>query len=163
MKIVNPICVTLCVVAIGMVVQSGYGYCEEKASSSDVELLRSDIRTQKMALISERMHLTNQEADVFWPLYRRYDVELASINDRKMLLLKDYLSHYSTLTEAQTKELAEELIDVDQSTVDLRKRFFGEMQKALTAKTAARWLQLERRLQVFLDAQLAKDIPTMKH
>lgn len=161
MKIVNSICLCLFVVVTGTLVQSGHGYSEETASNSDIELLRSDIRTQKMKLISERMHLTNQEADTFWPIYRRYEVELATVNDHKIALMKDYLNHYASLDEPRTKQLAQGLIEVDQATVNLRKQFFGEFEKALTAKTAARWLQLERRLQVYLDAQLAKDVPAM--
>ena len=65
------------------------GFCEEAVSNSDIELLRSDIRTQKVALITDRMQFTNQEADAFWPMYRKYEVELAAINDRKISLLKD--------------------------------------------------------------------------
>ena len=93
---------------------------------------------------------------------RKYEVELAAINDRKIFLLTDYVSRYDTMNDDQAKQLAQGVLEVDQGTVDLRKRFFGELEKVLTAKTAARWLQLERRLQLFLDAKLAKDVPTLK-
>lgn len=152
---------TLFLVVMATMVQSHDGYGEEPATNSDIELLRSDIRTQKMALIADRMHFTNQEADAFWPIYRKYEVELAAINDRKISLLKEYMSRHDTLNENQTKQLAQGVLEVDQATVDLRKRVFGELEKALSAKTAARWLQLERRLQLFLDAKLAKDVPTL--
>lgn len=162
MKILNRLCMTLFVLMIVLVLQSRDGYCEESVSNSDIELLRADIRTQKAALIADRMHFTNQESDAFWPIYRKYEVELAAVNDRKISLLKNYVNHYDTMNDDQTKQLAEGVLEVDQATVDLRKRFFSEVEKALTAKTAARWLQLERRLQLYLDAKLAKDVPTLK-
>lgn len=162
MKILNRLCMTLFVLMIVLVLQSRDGYCEEPVSNSDIELLRADIRTQKAALIADRMHFTNQESDAFWPIYRKYEVELAAVNDRKISLLKNYVNHYDTMNDDQTKQLAEGVLEVDQATVDLRKRFFSEVEKALTAKTAARWLQLERRLQLYLDAKLAKDVPTLK-
>ena len=56
---------------------------EERVASTEFELLRSDIRTKKMMLISERMELSGKEADAFWPIYRKYDVDLAAINDKK--------------------------------------------------------------------------------
>ena len=162
MKIANRPCVMLCLITIWTMIAVPHAYAEEAVSNSDIELLRSDIRMQKAALVADRMHFTNREADVFWPIYRKYEVELAAINDRKILLLKDYVSRYDTMTDDQAKQLAQGVLEVDQATVDLRRRFFGELEKVLTAKTAARWLQLERRLQLFLDAKLAKDVPTLK-
>lgn len=162
MKIANRPCVILCLITIGTIIAVPHAYADEAVSNSDIELLRSDIRTQKAALVADRMHFTNREADVFWPIYRKYEVELAAINDRKIFLLTDYVSRYDTMNDDQAKQLAQGVLEVDQGTVDLRKRFFGELEKVLTAKTAARWLQLERRLQLFLDAKLAKDVPTLK-
>ena len=162
MKIANRPCVILCLIMIGTMIAVPHAYAEEAVSNSDIELLRSDIRTQKAALVADRMHFTNREADVFWPIYRKYEVELAAINDRKIFLLTDYVSRYDTMNDDQAKQLAQGVLEVDQGTVDLRKRFFGELEKVLTAKTSARWLQLERRLQLFLDAKLAKDVPTLK-
>lgn len=162
MKIANCPCVILCLITIWTMIAVPHAYAEEAVSNSDIELLRSDIRTQKAALVADRMHFTNREADVFWPIYRKYEVELAAINDRKIFLLTDYVCRYDTMNDDQAKQLAQGVLEVDQGTVDLRKRFFGELEKVLTAKTAARWLQLERRLQLFLDAKLAKDVPTLK-
>ena len=162
MKIANRPCVILCLITIGTIIAVPHAYADEAVSNSDIELLRSDIRTQKATLVADRMHFTNREADVFWPIYRKYEVELAAINDRKIFLLKDYVSRYDSMNDEQAKQLAQGVLEVDQATVDLRKRFFGELEKVLTAKTAARWLQLERRLQLFLDAKLAKDVPTLK-
>jgi hypothetical protein len=156
MKIANRPCVILCLITIWTMIAVPHAYAEEAVSNSDIELLRSDIRTQKAALVADRMQFTNQESDAFWPIYRKYEVELAAINDRKIFLLKD------SMNDDQARQLAQGVLEVDQATVDLRKRFFGELEKVLTAKTAARWLQLERRLQLFLDAKLAKDVPTLK-
>ena len=79
---------------------------EESVSNSEFELLRSDIRTKKMALIAERMEFSGKEADAFWPIYRKYDVELAAINDKKIALLMDYMHSHKTLDDAKAKELA---------------------------------------------------------
>jgi hypothetical protein len=162
MKTLTRMCFALFLMAMGTTVAPRDVYCEEAVSNSDVELLRSDIRTQKAALIADRLKLTNQEADAFWPIYRKYEVELAAINDRKISLMKEYLSVYDKLDDAQTRQLAQRLLEVDQATADLRKHYFGEMEQALPVKTVARWLQLERRLQLFMDAKLAKDLPGMK-
>ena len=49
-----------------------------------VELLRSDLRAQKVAIITEVMQFTEAEDAKFWPIYREYETELAKINDDRM-------------------------------------------------------------------------------
>ena len=41
-----------------------------------VELLRSDVRTEKIAIITEVMGFTEAEDTAFWPIYRAYDAEM---------------------------------------------------------------------------------------
>ena len=131
----------------------------ESMSESDFELMRSDIRTKKAALIADRMKFTDQEAAAFWPVYRQYETELAAINDKKVSIMKKYISHHQSLNDSQAKQLVDDVFDVDQKTLDLRRKCYAALDKALPAKTIVRWLQLERRLQLLIDAQLAKDLP----
>src|SRR5512139_2837934 len=120
---------------------------EERDASSDIELLRADIRAKKMQLIADRMQFTREEADIFWPLYRKYEVESAAINDKKIAVMKDYKTSYESLNDAGAKDLARRVFEVDQMALDLRKKTFEEISGVLSPKTAARFLQLERRLQ----------------
>jgi len=131
----------------------------EGMSESDFELMRSDIRTKKGAMIADRMKFTDQEAAAFWPVYRQYETDLAAINDKKVSIMKDYVSRHQSLSDAQAKQLAEDVFDVDQRTLDLRQKCFGALERSLPAKTIVRWLQLERRLQLLIDAQIAKNLP----
>ncbi len=158
--------VTTCafsIVAASFAVQPYHAVsAEERNTSSDVELLRSDLRTKKMELVADRMQFTGKEADVFWPLYRKYEVELAAINDKKIAVMQDYLQSHDNLDDAHAKDLARRVFEVDQLTLDLRKKSFQEMAGVLSPKTAARFLQLERRLQQLLDVQLASDLKLIK-
>ena len=131
-------------------------------SESDFELMRSDIRTKKAALIADRMKFTDREASAFWPVYRQYEADLAAINDKKVSIMKDYMSRHQSLNDKEAKQLAEDVFDVDQKTLDLRTKCFGALEKLLPGKTIVRWLQLERRLQLMVDAQLAKELPVIQ-
>jgi len=131
-------------------------------SDSDVELLRADVRTKKMELVAERMQFTGNEAEAFWPLYRQYEVELAAINDKKIKVIRDYMASHDNLDGTRAKELAQRVFEVDQMTLDLRKKYFQEMTGVLSPKTVVRFLQLERRLQQLVDVQLASEFPLIK-
>src|SRR5512134_4172880 len=47
------------------------------------ELLRSDVRTQKVSIITEVMGFTEAESAKFWPIYREYDAEMAKLGDAR--------------------------------------------------------------------------------
>jgi hypothetical protein len=108
------------------------------------------------------MKFTDREASAFWPVYRQYEADLAAINDKKVSIMKDYMSRHDTLSDQQAKQLAEDVLDVDQKTLDLRAKCFGALEKVLPSKTIVRWLQLERRLQLLIDAQVSKDLPVIQ-
>ena len=49
------------------------------------ELLRSDLRTQKVAIITEVVGFTEAEDKAFWPIYREYDLEMAKLYRQHVL------------------------------------------------------------------------------
>ncbi len=166
MNVPRRLVAAVCLACLGYLVQTVEPAPAREAgegmSESDFELMRSDIRTKKASLIADRMKFTDREASAFWPVYRQYEADLAAINDKKVSIMKDYLSRHDALTDQQAKQLAEEVFDVDQKTLDLRTKCFGALDKLLPGKTIVRWLQLERRLQLLVDAQLAKDLPVIQ-
>ena len=64
--------------------------------SAYAELLRSDVRAQKVAIITEVMGFTEAEDKAFWPIYREYDVEMAKLGDERVAMIADYAKNYST-------------------------------------------------------------------
>ena len=50
------------------------------------------------------MRLTDSEAQQFWPIYDQYTAELATINDSKYSLIKQFAQNYTTLTGEQAEQ-----------------------------------------------------------
>ncbi|MCK5411388.1 MAG: hypothetical protein KAJ67_04790, partial [Gemmatimonadetes bacterium] len=65
---------------------------------SAVEIMRSDVRTQKVAILTATMELTSDEASAFWPTYREYEVALSAVWDQRLGVIKDYAANYETMT-----------------------------------------------------------------
>src|SRR5512136_1894553 len=60
------------------------------------ELLRSDVSATKVRTINEVMKLTGPEAEKFWPVYRKYEKELAAVGERKLALIGEFAPlHFS--------------------------------------------------------------------
>ena len=123
------------------------------------ELLRSDLRAQKVAIITEVMQFTEAEDAAFWPVYREYEAELAKINDDRMALIKDYAAGYETLTDATAdgSRCARSASRPD-GTRSLE-RYYARFKSVIPAKTAARFLQVEHQILLLLDLQIAASLP----
>src|SRR5215468_9884765 len=127
----------------------------------EIAMLRSDLRSNRKQVVAANMKLTDAEAEKFWPVYEQYVNELVKINNAKYALIKEYLQN-TNMTEQQADGLAKRWVDVDGSVVQLRLKYIPMFRKALSAKGTALFFQIERRVQMMIDLQLASAIPLLQ-
>ena len=143
---------------IVFVLASSGGYAQE----AYIELLRSDVKTKKVAIITEVMQFTNKEAKAFWPVYREYEFELTKLGDLRIELIKDYARNYQTMTDEKAKELVEKALKLEGKRTKLKKKYFKKFDKVLSSKTVAQFLQLENQINLLIDLQIASELPLIK-
>lgn len=131
-------------------------------AASYIELLRTDIKAQKTKLMSDGMALSEKDAEVFWPLYREYTFEADKLSDELLALLKEYAQNYENLTSQKAEELAKKNFELQEKKLKLRKDYFEKFRKVLLPKVAARYLQLDNRINLLYDLQLASRVPLVK-
>ncbi|HVH29842.1 MAG TPA: hypothetical protein VM818_24005 [Vicinamibacterales bacterium] len=127
-----------------------------------VELLRSDMRAQKVAVITEMMQFTEAEDEKFWPVYREYETELAALNNDRLALIRKYAASYDTLTDAMADQLANGALDVEGRRHALKQKYYERFKSVLSPKTAARFLQVENQILLILDLQIAASLPIVQ-
>ncbi len=127
----------------------------------EIAMLRSDLRSTRKQVIAANMKLTDAEAVKFWPIYDQYVNELVAINNAKYAIIKEYMQS-TNMTEEQADSITKRWLDVDQSVVELRLKYIPIFRKALSAKSTALFYQLDRRVQMMIDLQLASSIPMIE-
>jgi len=130
--------------------------------SSMVELLRSDIKTKKTAIITKAMQFDDQQAAVFWPIYRQYEQELAKIGDARVALIKDFAQNYGTMSGEKARELAKQSLALQSQKVDLLKKYHKEIDKKVSPIHAARFVQLENQIGMLIDLQVSSELPLIQ-
>jgi hypothetical protein len=123
------------------------------------ELLRSDVRAQKVAIITEVMGFTEAEDKAFWPIYREYDLEMAKLGDERVGNIEEYARNYSQLTDEVADRLATKALDLEARRHAVKAKFYERVKTALSPKTALRVLQVEHQLQLIVDLQVAASLP----
>ena len=131
-------------------------------SDQDIQMLRSDMRSAKKQIIAQNMTLTDAQAEKFWPVYDAYTQETIKLNDTRFALIKQYAAQYDTMTDAQASSLIKQSMDLDASVVKLRQAWVPKFEKVLSPKQTAIFFQLDRRIGLIVDLQLASAVPLVK-
>ena len=132
---------------------------QQGSMDQDIDLLRKDVRSQKKQLIAANLQLTDQEAQKFWPIYDQYTAELVKINDAKYAALKEYVQNYETLSDERATSITKQIIGVDEAAAQLRMKYVPIVRNVLSGKKTALFFQLDRRLVMLIDIQLATQVP----
>jgi len=82
--------------------------------------------------------------------------------DERLALIRLYAENYATLTDEMATKIAVGAMDVEAKRIALRKQYFQKFSEALTAKDAARWLQIETQIEKLLDLQILASLPIVE-
>ena len=125
-----------------------------------IQMLRQDIGKDRRAIVKANMLLTNTEAERFWPLYDQYRTEMHKVGDRRLKVITDYAANRDSMSEDEANRLGREWLDAEKQRVDLKEDYFKKFQKeGLSARTTARFFQIDQKLDAAVDAALAAHIP----
>lgn len=124
--------------------------------------VREAARTDKRGLVEKNMQLSPAEAKVFWPIYDSYQKQLDDIVQRQNRVVLDYVNAESSLTDANAKRMARELVAADADEQKLRERTMRKMIAVLPAKKAVRYMQIENKLSAINRVDIAERIPLVR-
>ncbi|HQV37294.1 MAG: hypothetical protein IPO60_07315 [Flavobacteriales bacterium] len=127
---------------------------EQPAISAD---RLQQIKAQKSAFITQRLSLTAEEARTFWPIYDKYDTEIAAVR-KEMRSDRRNRKSSGTLTDAEASKAIDANLQNKQDQLDIRKRYVTEFKKSIGA---LKTLQLEGAERDF-NRELLKQIQNRK-
>ena len=155
--------ISLLLVALSSVHQAAAQDTDANANTDQyISLLRKDLRSAKKQYIAANITLTDAEATAFWPVYDRYAAENERINNDRIAVLKDYAANIDKLTDGQALALNNKSLAIDKSFTSLRQRFIPQFVKVLSGKNLARFFQIDKRIGLLIDLQIAASIPIVE-
>jgi hypothetical protein len=129
---------------------------------SEIELTRQQIQTERQALVTAGMELTDEQAKAFWPVYREYRAELAPIGDRQVELIMGYADKYGSVDDDYAQKMLEEHLNIQQAKLEVLRKYVPRFLAVLPAVKVARFYQLENKLDAVVAFDLAASIPVLQ-
>lgn len=158
MKVFVRVCF-LCILAMSFARAQTADVTATPLSDTDIQLLRSDLQSGKNRVIADTMKFSDSESSAFWPIYRDFARDQQALGGERLNVIKDYAQHLESMNDATAKQLAQRMIDIESKGVNIRRDYWPKFEKALGAKRAAKFYQVDNRLSMMINIQLAAEIP----
>ncbi|TXE10670.1 sensor of ECF-type sigma factor [Gelidibacter salicanalis] len=92
---------------------------------------REKIRSLKVAFITERLGLTETEAQKFWPIYNAYE---SKKDEQRRMGYDKHKQISEDMTEAQAKAMLKDLIAFEKEREHMRSNYIESLLKVMPAK-----------------------------
>jgi hypothetical protein len=135
---------------------------QELNTQAYIRLLRTDLNTRKEQIVKETMQLDDEQARVFWPIYRDYAGDLDKLGDEKLAIIQDYATNFMTMTNEKADELAKRVMALDDQRIALRRKYYELMKQSLPAILVVRFFQVENQIQLLVDLKIASNLPIIE-
>lgn len=99
------------------------------------------LENAKIAFITTRISLTQDQAQKFWPLYNEFSDRRRELNRSGRLLRRDVTE---SMTDQQLRDNFTQAFSMRQQELNLEKEYFDKFQKAISLRQVAQLFQAER-------------------
>lgn len=153
----------LLIVTFSMLAFCSLGRAQDQEPNIDstIEVARANMRADKATIITQAMAFSDKEAAAFWPIYRQYEHERSMLDDGRVTVIKAYTKKYPTLTDAEAKSMAEQMLECDSRLAALKKKYYKKFNKVLPALTVTKFFQLDRRVDLLIDMNVENSLPPL--
>ena len=155
----SPLAVALVAIAVPLLASAQDKSVQVQSTRADEQIILSQIMTDKRALYTQALQLTDDESRAFWPVYDKYEARVKKIDDRFIQLVDDYAAKYSTMTDADAQQMLAAKTKIDRERMDLQQAYTKKIAKAVPAIKALRYAQVEGRIDNELQRKVMQLIP----
>jgi hypothetical protein len=121
-----------------LILMSLTSYGQDKAAMQKIESAR-------IALITERLELTPSQAEKFWPLYREYNLQRRQMREEFRNTRQSV--DRQNLSEEQSRELMQKVMDLKQQELNLEKKYATRMTQVISTQQMLRLRNAEKDFQ----------------
>ena len=137
--------------------QSGGG-----TSAQATEARLAEIVTQRETIIASNLAMTPDERAAFWPIYRKYRAERDEVDNRATKLTADFEKYLGDITEERAHTFSAGMLDLLRADLAVKTKYLRSFEKALTQRKAAKFYQIENKLDATLNYYRAERVPLMR-
>ena len=126
-----------------------------------IQQVLADLRADRQALVAANLPLAEGEARAFWPVYKEYRTEIEKLGDRLAKVITAYDANFQSMSDAKADAFFNEWLAIERDRVAAREKYVPKIRSVLPAQKAARFFQIENKLDAVVNVTLASEIPLL--
>ena len=127
-----------------------------------LQQVMADLKADRQAVVAANLPLSEGEARAFWPVYKEYRGEVEKIGQRVASLIAAYAANFETMTDTKADAFFKDSLAIDRDRVSVREKYVPKVRAVLPAQKAARFFQIENKLDAIVNVTLASEIPLVR-
>jgi len=120
---------------------------------------KNKIKTLKIAHITEKLDLTSNEAEKFWPIYNAYDKKIHQLRSQEKFKIKRRIKiagGIDALSDVEAKEIVLKTYAVEKEIYEVRSKFNAKIKSIISYKKIIKLANAEREFRQELIKRLRK-------
>ena len=130
--------------------------------TDQIEVTRSVAEAERKLIVSKNLKLTEAESEAFWPVYNQYREAIRKVTDKRVALIRKFASEFDTLDDDRAEGLMKDYLDFQEEHVKTRRSHVKKFSKVLPPRKLFRFYQIDGKLNVIVDFELARSIPLIQ-
>ncbi|WP_299123752.1 sensor of ECF-type sigma factor [uncultured Winogradskyella sp.] len=102
------------------------------------EKMKERIRAQKIAFITDKLNLTSDEAQGFWPIYNAYEETVENIKSVDLRAIKMAMRKGKDISDKQADELLQKLIKAEEEIHTAKLKLVEDLKEVISSKKIIR-------------------------
>lgn len=164
MNIKTFLILTLFMLAFGVAPVNADSATDGILSQKEIATAKELMDTQRNMAVIINMEFSAEENAKFWPLYEEYRQKVRSVRERKLALIDAYAVRYraGTVDDEFADKTIRDSIKIQRDTAKIRDRYWKKFRRIIPATKAARFYQLENKMDAEVDFLLAGGVPLVE-
>jgi len=104
-------------------------YAQEKKDAR-----QERIHTLKVGFLTERLDLSTQEAQEFWPIYNAFDKDMESLRKSEHEALRTYRKNAENISEETAQEILDTILKVQETRTTLKSKLAKKLINKMSTK-----------------------------
>jgi len=92
------------------------------------------IRVERIGYLTERIGMTAEEAQLFWPIYNEMDNRRNALFEERAAIMQKFMTDGNNLTERQIDEQLRQLVSIQQQEMALPAEYDAKFRGVLSAR-----------------------------
>lgn len=119
---------------------------------------RENFEAMKVAFITQKLDLTPEEAQLFWPVYNQYNAKLQEIRKKRKQENREAKQNFDEMSDKEVEQAVDNEIIFRQKELDIQKEYHAKFKSVLPIKKVAKLYNSEEQFKRMLLDKL-KDRP----